>query len=348
MGIAWVLLLAYFFVILLVNKSSALAIPSRPLVCLIRNGVFLSTAAKAIGSRCLPTSSDLFGEHNMKQMCLAFILTMFSLQSVWAVTTFQFTTKELEDSGTPKVESLTITADVDKRRLRMDPEADTSIVYRADLPEKVILMIDHERRSTRTLNRQQMKDLSAQMSQMMQQVQASLKNLPPEVQKKFRQMQNQPPAAMPKTTADPAAQIKYTKKRGSVGQYSCTWYEVIRGTEITKICATAWKKIKNSRAAFELFQEMFEFQRDMVQVFSRGMPGEGQRSDMMNPVLDIDMKQGFPVQIDTYEQGKLVRSAQLKSVQETSQGTEFFASPNGYDTESFSMDGGRKGRMRRR
>lgn len=291
---------------------------------------------------CLAGRPDSFGERNMKLIGVALILLMLNWQWVWAVTTFKFETKEL-DSDVPRLETMTLTADVDKRRLRVDSGTDTSIVYRDDLPEKVVLVMDHANRSTQKINRQWVKGMSHQMSQMVQKLQARLQDLPPEVQKRFQQMQNQRLLKMDQFPARPPAQIKYTKKRGSVGLYECTWYEVIRGTGVTKICATAWDKVKYSRATFELFQEMIEFKRDMIFSFMAEMPGHSPDSDQMNMVLEINMKQGFPVQMDTYKRGKLVRSAQLKSVKKTSPGNAFFDSPTDYEILVMG-----RGRMRHR
>ena len=99
--------------------------------------------------------------------------------------------------------------------------------------------------------------------------------------------------------------------------------------------------MKNGRAAFELFQEMFEFQREMMQVFAKGMPQSGPRPDQQqNSMMDIDMQQGFPVLVKVYEKGQLTHSSQLESVAETPQrGAKFFDSPDGYQTESFMQNG---------
>jgi hypothetical protein len=186
-----------------------------------------------------------------------------------------------------------------------------------------------------------MQGMANQMQQMMQQMQAQMKNMPPEVQKKFRdmQIQQQPAGEM---SSGPARTIKLTHKRETVGKYHCQIYEVHRGEMMTEICATPWKQVKNGRAAFELFQEMFEFQREVMQAFTSGMRHAGPRPDyQQDSMMDIDIQQGFPVQIKLYEKGQLTHSSQLESAEETSQlGDNFFDPPDGYKTESFGMQSG--------
>ena len=211
----------------------------------------------------------------MKYAGFILFLALFSCPSLWAATVFTFKTQDLKASS-PEMQQMKVTADVDTRRLRIDPDPEDSLIYRGDLPEKTVLIVDHPRRSTQRMNRQQMQDRANQMQQMMQQMQAQIKNMPPEVQEKIRDMQKQQHPAE-KIPSGPARTIKLTQKRETVGKYRCKVYEVHRGEMMTEICATPWKQVKNGRAAFELFQEMFELQREMMQAFAGGMPHAGSR-----------------------------------------------------------------------
>jgi hypothetical protein len=237
------------------------------------------------------------------------------------------------------MQQMKIVADVEARRLRIDPDSEGSLIYRGDLPEKTVLIVDHPRHSTQSMNRQQMQGMANQMQQVMQQMQAQMKNMPPEVQQKFRDMQMQQQPMGEKGTSGPARTIKLTQKHETVGKYRCKVYEVHRGEMITEICATSWKHVPNGRAAFDLFQEMFELQREMMQAFTGGMPHAGSRSDhQQNSMMDVDMEQGFPVQVKLYEKGQLTHLSQLQSVEEASQlDAKFFDSPDGYQTKSFGM-----------
>jgi hypothetical protein len=196
------------------------------------------------------------------------------------------------------------------------------------------------------MNRQQMQGMASQMQQMMQQMQAQMPNMPPEVQKKIRDMQMPQPPMDAKAPSGAARTIKLTKKRETVGKYRCKVYEVHRVEMMTEICATPWQQVKNGRAAFELFQELFAFQREMMQAFAGGIAHAGSRSEhQQNSMMDMDMQQGFPVQVKLYEKGQLTHASQLDSVAETSQlGAEFFDSPDGYKTEAFGMPSGMKRR----
>ena len=279
----------------------------------------------------------------MKHIGVILFLALFSCQSLWAATVYTFKTKDLKSSSS-KTQQMKITADVDARRLRIDPDPDDSLIYRGDLPEETMLIVDHLRRSTQRMNRQQMQGMANRMQQMMQQMQAQMKNMSPEVRKKFRAMQQPPMDA--KMPSGPARTIKLTQKHETVGKYRCKVYEVHRGEMMTEICATPWKQVKNGRAALELFQEMFEFQREMMQALSSGMSGSGPRPDpQQNSMMDVDMQQGFPVRLKLYEKGQLTHSSRLESVAETSQlGAKFFDSPDGYRTDSFGMKSGMKRR----
>ncbi|MDH3600762.1 MAG: hypothetical protein OEU26_14110 [Candidatus Tectomicrobia bacterium] len=281
----------------------------------------------------------------MKHIGLILFLAFFSCQSLWAATVFTFKTKDL-GSLSSETQQMKITADVDTRRLRIDSDPDDSLIYRGDLPEQTVLIVDHPRRSTQRMNREQMQGMANQMQQMMQQMQAQMKNMPPEVQKKFRDMQTQQQSTDAKMPSGSARTIKLTKKRETVGKYRCNIYEMHRDEMMTEICATPWKQVKNGRAAFELFQEMFELQREMMQAFASGMPRSGPRPEQQqNSMMDIDMQQGFPVQVKLYEKGQLTHSSQLESVAETSQlDAKFFDSPDGYETKSFGMQNGMKRR----
>ena len=229
----------------------------------------------------------------MKGMGLTIFLMLLSYQASWAITIFEFKT---QDAGEAATQPMTVSADVENRRLKLDTDARSTLIYRGDLPEKVVFILDHDEKTAQSMDRKQMQAVSSQMQQMMQQMQAQMKNLPPEMQKRFANMQMNKPPQPAQTDMGPKPKITKTNKRDTVANIPCVIYEMRAQDDVTEVCAAPWNKVKNGRATLELLQEMMAFQRDMMQSMMSGMPQMGKRRQEIDHamMMGIDIQQGFP------------------------------------------------------
>ena len=279
----------------------------------------------------------------MKRIGLAVLILFFNCQALWAITIFQFKMQDLSESAAGEV---TIAADVAQRRLKLEPDASTTIIYRGDLPEAVMLMVDHEDKKTRALDRKQMQAVSNKMQQMMQQMQAQMKNLPPELQKRLANMQATQQPMPTQDSMGPKPTIKKTNKHDIVAKLPCTVYEMHDEQNRVEVCAAPWNKIKNGRASFELFQEMLAFQRETMQAMMSGMPQGHQPKGMdQSLMMGLDINQGFPVRVKMFEKDNLTHTGELQSFKEVSE-----VAPGFYDSpyETRPMMEGMQRRQRNR
>ena len=123
-----------------------------------------------------------------------------------------------------------------------------------------MVVVDHENMSFMVI------DQAA--SQAMLQIEAALKNIPPDQRPMVEQMMKQ---RMPGPQPDlPSNELRQTGQREKRGDYPCVKYEVLRaGQLIRELWGTDWDNIEGGDDAAAGFEEISKSFRQMLSFFSR-------------------------------------------------------------------------------
>lgn len=216
---------------------------------------------------------------------------------------------ENTDLATKKVTTDTIL--MDANRMRFDSDDGKSVMFLTDGGRNRMVMLEKAKNQYEEIDEQTMKQMGQQMSAAMAQMQAAMKNVPPEqramVEKMMKGKMAQAAAAAPKTV--------YTAKgSGSVNGFSCTKYEGdLSGVKEAEVCAALPAQIKLSPADMQIFEKMREFSSSLL-------------SALANSPVHIEVPKnygfesgydGFPIQRTDFANGQATRRSELKSITRT-------------------------------
>ena len=192
-----------------------------------------------------------------------------------------------------------------------------------DAGAKVMRMIDTPKRTYTEITEADLK----QMAGMMQQMQAQMKNLPPEVQKQMAGRMG----GMPGGGAAPE-RITYKRTGTSkVGQWACTTYDGFRGSEkVAEVCA-AESGLNVTAADFQVVQQLADMMKSMA-------PGQIDQIAVYGTV-DSQGFAGFPVKRVTFRNGKPESTSELTEFRREGIPADAFAVPAGFKKQSMGMGG---------
>lgn len=241
------------------------------------------------------------------------------------------------DLATKKVTTHTIL--LDANRLRVDSDDGKSVMFLTDGGRNRMVMLDKNKNQYQEIDEQTMQQMGQQMSAAMAQMQAALKNVPPEqramVEKMMKGKMPQAGAAAPKTV--------YTAKgSGSVNGFICTKYEGdLSGVKESEVCAALPAQIKLTPADLQIFEKMREFSSSLL-------------SSLANSPIHIDVPkgygfdsgyEGFPIQRTDFENGQATKRSELKSITRTNFADADFSLGDAKKVE-MPMPGAAKGKQR--
>jgi Domain of unknown function (DUF4412) len=154
-----------------------------------------------------------------------------------------------------------------------------------------------------------MKQMGQQLSGLMAQMQAQMKNMTPEQRQMMEKMMK---GKMPQAAAAAAPKTVYTAKgSGSVNGFSCTKYEGDEGgKKVADVCAALPAQIKLTSGDLQIFERMRQFSSSLVSALANSpvpvkVPtGYG---------LDSGYE-GFPIQRVDFENGQATKRSELKSI----------------------------------
>ncbi len=207
-----------------------------------------------------------------------------------------------------------------------------SFVYLAD--EKLVRIIDHERKVYRELNEQELEKMGAVMTDAMSQVRKQMaermKNMTPEQRAMMEKMMGGRLAQMQQAqTGAQSAGTTYQRAAGSaeIGGHACDWYDGYRQEQLaTKICAADWDDFDFSADDFQVFREMAQF-------IGKLAPGMADRIDFGSPEDAKERYPGFPVQQTSYADGKAVTKTTMQEYRRDDIPADVYAAPGGYKRE---------------
>ena len=244
---------------------------------------------------------------------------------------------ENTDLGTNKTTTQVIL--MDNTRLRVDSDANTSMMFLTDGGRNRMVILDKARNTYQEIDEQMMKQMGEQMSGAMAQLDAQMKNMPPEQRALMEKMMK---GKMPQASA-PAPKTVYTAKgSGAVNGFSCTKYEGVRGAEkVSEICAASASQIKVAPGDYQVFEKMKEFTSSIQNAMKNSPFG----ASMQSSVADAGFT-GFPAQTVNFKNGQAADRMELKSVTNASFSNADFSTGTAKKVEMPAMPGGPQGKQR--
>jgi hypothetical protein len=244
---------------------------------------------------------------------------------------------ETTDLATKKVSSEQIL--LDANRMRLDSDDGKSVMFLTDGGRNRMVMLDKNRNQYQEIDEQTMKEMAQQMSGMMAQMEAQMKNMPPEQRAMMEKMMK---GKMPQAAAAAPKTVYTAKGSGSVNGFSCTKYEGDRsGQKESEVCAALPAQLKLTPADLEVFEKMRQFSSTLVSALANSPvrvsapTGYGLESGY----------EGFPVQKTEFDNGQATKRSELKSITRANFADADFSLGNAKKVE-LPIPGAPKGKQR--
>ncbi len=198
---------------------------------------------------------------------------------------------------------------LDANRMRMESDDGRSIMFLTDGGRNRMVVLDKAKNQYQEIDEATMKQLGQQLSAAMAQMQAQLKNMPPEQRAMMEKMMK---GKMPQAAAAAAPKTVYTAKgSGSVNGFSCTRYEGdLAGKKEAEVCAALPAQLKLTPGDLQIFERMRQFSASLV-------------STLANSPVKVKVPtgygldqgyEGFPIQRVDFENGQATKRSELKSI----------------------------------
>ena len=190
---------------------------------------------------------------------------------------------------------------LDNTRLRVNTDAGSSVLFLTDGGRNRMVMLDKSRNEYTEIDQQTMNQLGQQMQGAMAQMEAAMKNMPPEQRAMMeKMMKGKMPGAAQATP--PVATVYSAKGSATVNGFACTKYDGERGgAKVSEVCAAPASTIKIDASDFQLFDKMREFTSGLQQAMkslpiASNAPRFAERGFEGFPVQQIEFSNGQPVQ----------------------------------------------------
>lgn len=221
--------------------------------------------------------------------------------------------------------------------MRMDtgadvPEDATSVIF--DSAAKIMTTLDHDRREYFVIDEAAVQGIAGQMTDVMQQMQDALKDLPPEQRAMAEQMMKQRMGSMTQSApAEDRVKIEKTGQSDTVNGYRCDSYDILEsGQKVRDMCVTDWSNVEGGRDLQKNVMNMSAFFKDLRDVYEQSGFNLGSGGDAMSYLDDIG---GFPARVREYDGGSVVEETTLVSTESESIEDARFEVPEGYRRQSF-------------
>jgi len=190
---------------------------------------------------------------------------------------------------------------LDNTRLRVNTDAGNSVLFLTDGGRNRMVMLDKSRNEYTEIDQQTMNQLGQQMQGAMAQMEAAMKNMPPEQRAMMEKMMKGKISGA--AQAAPVAATVYTAKgSATVNGFACTKYDGERsGAKVSEVCAAPASAVKIDASDFQLFDKMREFTSGLQQAMkslpiASNAPRFAERGFEGFPVQQIEFSNGQPVQ----------------------------------------------------
>ena len=215
---------------------------------------------------------------------------------------------------------------IDSTRLRVNIDADSSVLFLTDGGRNRMVMLDKRRNEYHEIDQQMMDGMGKQMQGMMAQMQEQMKNMPPQQREMMERMMKgkMPPMGGP----PPAKTVWAAKGRSTVSGFECAQYEGTRNAQkVAEVCAASPSALKFTAADAQIFEKMREFMAGLQDALAR-MPMAAGFSG--SAFADAGFE-GFPVQRVSFRDGQPSEKQELKS-----------AAPANFTDADFSLGNAKK------
>ena len=172
-----------------------------------------------------------------------------------------------------------------------------------------MVMLDKAKNQYQEMDEATMKQMADQMSGAMAQMEAAMKNMPPEQRAMMEKMMK---GKMPQAAAAAAPpKTVYTAKGSStVNGFSCTKYEGTRGGEKeADVCAAVPAQLKLTPSDMQIFEKMREFSSTLLSALANSPV----KISVPKNSLEAGYE-GFPIQRTDYSGGQPTTRGELKSI----------------------------------
>jgi hypothetical protein len=200
---------------------------------------------------------------------------------------------------------------LDANRLRVDSDDGKSVMFLTDGGRNRMVMLDKAKNQYQEIDEETMKQMGQQMSAAMAQMQAAMKNMPPDQRAMMEKMMK---GKMPQAAAAAPKTVYTAKGSGSVNGFSCNKYEGdLSGVKESEVCAALPAQIKLTPADLQIFEKMKQFSSSLL-------------SALANSPVHISVPsgygfeegyEGFPIQKIDFENGQATKRSELKSITRT-------------------------------
>ena len=233
----------------------------------------------------------------------AVLAALFTSGPVFAGTRIQM---ENTDLATNKTTTQVIM--MDNTRLRVDADEKTSTMFLTDGGRNRMVILDRARNTYQEIDQETMAQMGQQVSGAMAQMDAAMKNMPPEQRAMMEKMMK---GKMPGAAAPPVRTVYTAKGSGSVNGFTCTKYEGVKGAEkVSEVCAASASQIKVAPGDYQVFEKMKEFAAGLMDAMKNSpMGGAMQTSGITDSGIS-----GFPVQTISFRNGKAEDRVEVKSI----------------------------------
>ncbi len=232
------------------------------------------------------------------------------------------------EQSPPKSESMETA--VEGRLLKMGVPAggqngNGEMIYRGDKREMVF--IDHDKKSYYVIDEETMKALAAQINEAISVMEQALANVPEGQRAMVEEMMKKKMPQAQKIER-PKTELRNTGERAERNGYPCVKYEVLReGRTIRELWVTDWKNVEGGADVAELFEEMSEFFKEMLDSLPK-FAGEGGADQAFEHMKEIG---GFPVVSREFENdGTLESESSLRSARRQTLDPDTFEPPADY------------------
>ena len=213
--------------------------------------------------------------------------------------------------------------------LRVDPEGqgkvNASVIFRGDRQQLVV--IDHNKESYFILDDQIISRVGGPQGDLMAQMEARLAKLPLEQQEMARRMMKSrmPPAATTASQDEIPRRVEARQERKEINGYSCQLFEVFRGEEkVSSVWSTREVDDTNLTSVFVEFSRFSQKIRQSARFAN---------FEMGTDFLGFEGVEGFPILVETWKGGNLVRRISFSRVAPAEKAVSFEPDP-GYEPRS--------------
>lgn len=262
----------------------------------------------------------------MKKIVVFTAVLLLSIPAVAGVV-YEIEVTDHEQSP-PKTEGLETS--VEGRYLKVGVPAsngtgDSEMVYRGDRRE--MIFIDHDRKTYSVIDEETMRALAAQINEAMSMMEQALANVPEGQRAMVEEMMRKKMPQAQKIER-PKTELRMTGENAEHNGYPCVRYEVLRdGRVIREHWVTDWQNVEGGAEVEDLFQEMSEFFREMLDSLPKFAESDGADQAFEH----LKEMGGFPVVTrDLGDDGSLESESSLRSARRQTLDPDAFEPPSGY------------------